>query len=144
MELKKDKKSILEERSDSLQEMNNGLLQAHGKIGNVDVFFWFAPKLGELENTLSNFPEPLYWICTEDEFNELNRSNNQLVNNIDKIIILNEKSAMDTQISNADSVIEGFRELKEQISSKGILLITCSAAMLGQRKKEIEDFLSMY
>lgn len=136
---------VFSQRSEGLERASSSL-QAHGKIANMDVFFWFAPLLGELENTLSAFPAPKFWICTPAQYKQMDAANKEVLNSVTHTFVLADSfiSGNDSLVTSHKSIIDAFKEMKEKNTGKGIVLITCCKEELETRKVEIEGFLSLY
>ena len=142
---------LLEAREQGLKNREVGSLRSHGKLWGMDVFSWYKPTMFELENTLSSFPSPIFWLANQEDVLNLLKEGNAWKSNVE-LICTYDKAGFNLPNDLLDDVktILGAAKIEDALSlfksihhNKGILLFTSSGENWSEYKNGFESFLKI-
>jgi len=91
-----------------------GSIKPLGKIMGNNVFTFHRPNIEELRNTLRTFPEPAYWLTSENFYKSSLMKSLSLTS---KIVLFEKKiepMAVDYVVKTIDEIANWFREIAHQ------------------------------
>ena len=140
---------LVEARQRQLTTPPVGSLRSHGKLWGMDVFSWFKPSLGELENTLSSFPGPICWYANEAEILDLIKEDQQALKNIHMVCSYDRAGfSLPNKVIDHLNVVLGAAEITDALellksfkNQHQVLLFTSSSANWKNDHQNFEAFL---
>jgi hypothetical protein len=145
---------LLQARVQGLQQQERGSLRPHGKLWGMDVFSWYNPALGELENTMSSFPAPVLWLGNEKDILALFEMDHSALSNL-HLVCTHDKGgfAQAFPVERMDSlpIVLGTKELRDALElmralkeKHGVLLFTASGENWREVKAAFDFFLDLH
>lgn len=142
---------LVRAREYGLSNPETGSLRSHGKLWGMDVFSWYKPTSFELENTLSSFPSPIFWLANQQDVLNLLTEGSTWKPNVELLCIYDKAgfNLPDELLSDIETIL-GSATVEDALSifksihhNKGILLFTSSGETWKESKSSFESFLKI-
>lgn len=155
MDQKLDQKvadKLLDLRKESLQELKNGKIRAHGKLWGMDVFSWINPDIELVASTIESFPFPVIWIGNKELFDWCSHHSPSVWSNIKTVIAIDHPGIYFTnkeyhKVSNVvgtQSTLDALEMMKALKQKGAVLLFTATGLEWERNQKMFNDFMDLH